>query len=141
MGGITTLGSLTIYDWIDSALVMMGAPGFVELAEAQIRQYERGGFKLPISDEERQQLLDNLSTFDMTKHQSLLNKRPIYFWHGKMDTVVPYKSTVNFYNTVKEDYADVPNRLVFVTDDEAGHAVTRPGMLGAVNWLASQLKD
>ena len=62
---------------------MMGAPGFVELAKAQIEQFERGGFELPITDEEKQQLLDNLSMFDITKHQSLLNKRPIYFWHGK----------------------------------------------------------
>ena len=28
-----------------------------------------------------------------------------------MDAVVPYEPTVNFYNTVKEDYADVPNDL------------------------------
>ena len=58
MGGITTLGCLKIYDWIDTAAVMMGAPGFVELAKAQIRQFERDGFKLPVTEEEREQLFE-----------------------------------------------------------------------------------
>lgn len=140
MGGITTFGSLKAYDWIHAAAVMMGSPGFVELAEAQMSQFERRGFKLPVTVEERQQLLDNLAQFDITKNHSLLNKRPLYFWHGKNDTVVPYEPTFAFYQTVKEDYSDVPERLFFVSDEEAGHAVSRPGMKGAVHWLASQLK-
>ena len=69
--------------------------------------------------------------FDITKNRSLLNKRPIYFWHGKKDPVVPYKPTYNFYEAVKADYKDVPDRLTFVTDKEAAHAVTRPAMLGS----------
>ena len=141
MGGITTLGSLTIYEWIDASIIMMGAPGFVELAKAQIENIELGGYKLPVTDVEKEQLFEGLATLDLTKQSSSLKKRPLFFWHGKKDLVVPYDPTFKFYERVKEDYVDVPERLVFVSDSEAGHSVTRTGMLEAVNWLASNLNE
>lgn len=139
MGGITTFGSLTVYDWIDTAVSMMGAPGYVALANAQITRFEEDGFKLPISTEEKEAVLNKLSTFDLTKDPSLLNKRPIYMWHGKSDRVVPYKPTHAFYTQVKNEYVDVPERISFVTDAVASHSVTRTGMLGSVDWFASHL--
>ncbi|WP_347177916.1 prolyl oligopeptidase family serine peptidase [Sporosarcina thermotolerans] len=102
MGGITTLGCMTAYPWIDAATVMMGAPGYVELAKAQIAQFENRGFKLPISDEERKSLLETLAIFDMTKHRQKLNKRPVFFWHGEQDTTVPFEPTFNFFNAAKK---------------------------------------
>lgn len=141
MGGITTLGCLTLYGWIDAAAVMMGAPNYVQLAKAQMAQFERGGFKLPITDEERRNLLDTLARFDLTKHRPALAKRPVFFWHGRNDTTVPYEPTFNFYNAVKLDYADHPEDFEFMTDETAGHAVSRPGMLRAAEWMAFHLKE
>ncbi|MFS0574508.1 prolyl oligopeptidase family serine peptidase [Sporosarcina sp. 179-K 3D1 HS] len=141
MGGITTLGCLTVYEWIDAAAVMMGAPNFVQLAKAQMAQFERGGFKLPITDDERRNLLDTLARFDLTKHRASLAKRPVFFWHGRNDTVVPYEPTFNFFNAVKEDYADQPGHFEFMSDEMAGHAVSRPGMLRAAEWMAYHLKE
>lgn len=140
MGGITSLGCLTAYDWVDTAAVMMGSPGFVKLAEAQMSQFERRGFKLPITDEEKKSILQTLGTFDLTKHAARLNQRPIYFWHGQEDTVVPFEPTYHFYEAVKRDYADVPERIKFVSDDTAGHSVSRTGMLKAADWFACHLK-
>ncbi|AOV08460.1 prolyl oligopeptidase family serine peptidase [Sporosarcina ureilytica] len=141
MGGISTLGSLKIYDWIDASIIMMGAPGFVDLAKAQIREFEQKGFTLPITIEEKKQLLEHISLFDITKHPSALKGRPVYFWHGKNDQVVPYGPTFKFYEEVKEMYADKPDDFVFITDKSAAHAVTRPGMLDAVSWLACHLNE
>lgn len=141
MGGITTLGSLAIYDWIDASIVMMGSPGFVELSKAQMAEFVNRGFKLPVTEEEKNQLLDQLSLFDLTKNPSALNKRPVYFWHGKKDPVVPYAPTYQFYEEVKEMYANRPNDFIFRADAGAGHAVTRVGMLEAIDWLASQLNE
>jgi fermentation-respiration switch protein FrsA (DUF1100 family) len=140
MGGITTLGCLTVYDWIDTAAVMMGAPGFVQLAKAQMSEFERRGFKLPVTDEEKKKLLTTLSAFDLTKHPSALNNRPVYFWHGQQDPVVPYEPTHNFYQAIKKDYAAVPERIEFVSNGTSGHAVSREGMLQATEWLACHLK-
>lgn len=141
MGGITTLGCLTAYPWIDVATIMMGAPGYVELAKAQMSQFERRGFKLPITDEERKSLLDTLALFDMTKQRHKLNHRPVFFWHGENDTTVPYEPTFNFFKAAKKDFQETPERFEFFTDPIAGHAVSRPGMLRAVDWFASYLNE
>ena len=141
MGGITTLGALKMYEWIDAAAVMMGAAGFVELAKAQIKHFESEGFKLPVTKKEKEKLFTDLAVFDITRNQSVLNQRPLFFWHGKNDPVVPYRPAYKFYESVKADYADVPDRLSFVTDPVAAHAVTRSGMLASVSWLASHLYE
>ncbi|MDN4606853.1 prolyl oligopeptidase family serine peptidase [Sporosarcina highlanderae] len=141
MGGITTLGCMTAYPWIDTAVVMMGAPGYVELAKAQIAQFENRGFKLPISDEERKSLIDTLSLFDMTKQRQKLNRRPVFFWHGQQDTTVPFEPTYNFFKAAKKDYQDLPERFEFMADPTAGHAVSRSGMLRAADWFASYLNE
>lgn len=141
MGGITTLGCLTAYPWIDVATVMMGAPGYVELAKAQMSQFERRGFKLPITDEERKALLDTLAIFDLTKQKQKLNNRPVFFWHGQNDTTVPFEPTFNFFNAAKKDYENAPERFEFIKDPIAGHAVSRSGMLRSVDWFASYLNE
>ncbi|MFS0688455.1 prolyl oligopeptidase family serine peptidase [Sporosarcina sp. 179-K 8C2 HS] len=141
MGGITTLGCLTAYPWIDVAAVMMGAPGYVELAKAQMSQFERRGFKLPITDEERKTLLDTLAIFDLTKQRHKLNNRPVFFWHGENDATVPFEPTFNFYKAAKKDYEDSPERFEFYKDPNAGHAVSRLGMLQSVDWFASYLNE
>ena len=86
MGGITTLGALKMYEWIDVAAVMMGAAGFVELAKAQIKQFESEGFKLPVTKKGKEKLFTDLAVFDITKSQSVLNKRPLFFWHGQLSS-------------------------------------------------------
>lgn len=140
MGGITTLGALKIYDWIEAASVMMGAPGFVALAKGQIATFEERGFEMPITSEEKKQLFDNLALFDLTKYPEALNDRPVYFWHGKRDPVVPYQPTYDFYKKVKEQYEE-KDKFVFRTDEDAAHSVTREGMLEAVSWLATHLNE
>ena len=139
MGGIETLGCLKVYPWVDVAAVMMGSPGYVQLAKAQMAQYEARGFKLPVTEIERKQILETLSNFDLTKNPEALNGRPVFFWHGQQDTVVPYEPTYNFYNAIKKSYAEHPERFQFKSDQLAGHAVSRKGLLEATDFLAEYL--
>lgn len=141
MGGITSLGALAMYDWIDAAAIMMGTPGFVELAKAQIEEYERGGFEVPLTNEELDVLFESLSMLDLTKYPSALGKRPIHFWHGMKDEVVPYKPAKRFYESILDHYRDVPERISFTTDKGAGHVVSREAMLEAVEKIASHLNE
>lgn len=139
MGGIETLGCLKVYPWIDVAAVLMGSPSYVQLAKAQMAQYESRGFKLPVTKEERKHLLDTLNYFDLSKDPTALNSRPVFFWHGEQDTVVPYEPTYNFYDAVKKSYAKHPERFQFQSDKMAGHAVTRQGLLNATDFIADYL--
>lgn len=139
MGGITTFGALTVYPWIKAAAVMMGAPNYVRLAKAQMAQFESKGFKLPLTDEERKQMLSSLAQFDSTKNRQALAKRPLFIWHGEQDTIVPFEPTFKFFKELKEDYEDIPENLKFMREKETGHAVSRQGILAATDWLAHHI--
>ncbi len=141
MGGITTLGALTVYPWIPSAAVMMGAANYVELANAQMSQFETRGFSLPITEEERANMLTTLAQFDGTKKIESFNNRPLFFWHGEQDTIVPFGPTHDFYKKLKATYNAPDEKLVFLREMETGHAVSRPSMLAATEWLTEQLKQ
>lgn len=140
MGGITTLGALTTYPWIKAAAIMMGSGNYVELAKAQMRQYESRGFELPLTDEERASMLQALSRFDISLNRQAFNGRPVFFWHGMKDPTVPFEPTNRLYLALQQDYAAFPERLSFFKETEAAHAVSRKGMLAATEWLAGQVK-
>ncbi|MGB6407589.1 MAG: prolyl oligopeptidase family serine peptidase [Planococcus donghaensis] len=141
MGGITTMGAMTVYPWIQAAAVMMGAGNYVELAQAQMTQYESRGFQLPISEEEREKMLATLAMFDSVEHQENYQKRPIYFWHGEQDVTVPFEPTYRLFKSLKKQYEEVPEKIVFRREREAGHAVSRAGMLEATEWFVKHLAE
>ncbi|WP_153732002.1 serine aminopeptidase domain-containing protein [Sporosarcina obsidiansis] len=141
MGGITTFGCLASYGWIDAASIMMGSPAFTRLAKGQIAYAERGGRTLPVTLAEREQLFTALERVDLSKNPSRLNHRPIFMWHGEQDSLVPFELTKEFYHEMQQDYQECPERLSWMPEEEAGHSVSRSGMLAAVNWLAQHLND
>lgn len=141
MGGITTLGALTVHPWISTAAIMMGSASYVDLASAQMSQFESRGFTLPITPEERAGMLRTLAQFDGTKKIDSYAKRPLFFWHGEQDIIVPFAPTFDFYKKLEAAYGEeAEEKLRFIREKETGHAVSRPGMLAATEWLADHLK-
>ncbi len=137
MGGITTLGCLTAYPWINSAAIMMGTPGYVTFAKKQISTFEIRGFKIPLSDDEREKMFATLSVFDATTQMDKLKDKNLFFWHGEKDEVVPYKPTAAFIQQFQETYGD--ESIEFMSEKSSGHAVSRKGMLRATEWMANSL--
>ncbi|KYG59176.1 alpha/beta fold hydrolase [Planococcus maritimus] len=141
MGGITTLGALTAHPWIKAAAVMMGSGNYVELAKAQMRQYESRGFDLPLTDNEREGMLQALSRFDISLNRQAFNGRPVFFWHGVKDPTVPFEPTNRLFHALQQDYAAYPERLSLMKETEAAHAVSRKGMLAATSWITARLTE
>lgn len=139
MGGIITLGALTQYSWIKSAVCLMGSPHYQLFATEQVNKLKSEGNKLPISDEKVKAQIDRLFEYDLSQNQEALNNRPILFWHGKKDTVVPFVPTYQFYEDIKPMYHQTPENLQFIVDEHAGHKVSRQGVLLAVNWFKKHL--
>ncbi|MGG2053192.1 prolyl oligopeptidase family serine peptidase [Lysinibacillus pakistanensis] len=139
MGGIITSGCLKRYEWIQTAAVCMGAPGFVKLGEYQLQQFAKNGVQWPMSEEEIQQANELLATYDITLTPEKFARRPVLFWHGEKDKTVPFKETYDFYLTLCKYYETNPEDLKFIADKKAGHAVSREGMLAATEWLAQHL--
>jgi dipeptidyl aminopeptidase/acylaminoacyl peptidase len=140
MGGVITLGALTQYDWIHAAVSLMGSPTYQKFLALQLEQMEKYGVTLPHTEEELEEQIRSLAPFDLSLQPEKLQSRPLLFWHGKKDTTVPYQPTYDFYKKVKSYYAEFPEKICFITDTQAGHKVSREGLLETIAWFDHFLK-
>lgn len=139
MGGIVTLGALTKYNWIKAATSLMGMPYYEKFALSQINNMKENGVEIPVEDEVLAQLMNKIKELDLSKQPEKLHNRPLLFWHGMQDTVVPYKHTYHFYETIKPLYEKEPEKLQFITDKNAGHKVSNEGVVKTVEWFETYI--
>ncbi|MET3696282.1 hypothetical protein SAMN05877753_103474 [Bacillus oleivorans] len=139
MGGIITLGALTQYDWIQTAVSLMGNPSYVEFATMQIENLQKLGIPMPLSDEIITAQLEILKKYDLSQRPDILNNRPIMFWHGEKDPIVPFQSAYSFYEKIKNRYRN-EEHLQFYRDSHADHKVSRFGVLKTAEWFEQYLK-
>lgn len=139
MGGIITLGALSKYPWIKAAVSLMGMPYYVKFALRQIDDLKNNGVDIPLTKGELEGLLNKIRELDLSIQPEKLKKRPLLFWHGKKDSVVPFSPAYQFYESIKPFYETQPEKLHFISDDTAGHKVTTPGVLHTVEWFERYL--
>src|SRR5699024_6552472 len=108
MGGITTTAALTQYPWISSAAVLMGTPKLTEYATMLVDHVVKEQ-KLPVPEEEIKLVFDQIKEFDLSLHKETLNERPLLFWHGDKDPVVPFHLSYSFYREAKGKYKNKKN--------------------------------
>jgi uncharacterized protein len=138
MGGIVTLGALTQYEWIGAAVSLMGSPSYRSMADWQIAELKKRGFKLPYSDEELNSQLSALDNFDLSLQPEKLAGRPLLFWHGEADPIVPYRYAWGFYEKQLKDTGRIGD-LSFISEKGIGHKVTRKGNYALVDWFRNHL--
>ncbi|OCA84283.1 esterase [Bacillus sp. FJAT-27225] len=138
MGGIITLGALTKFEWVRAAVSLMGSPSYYDMANWQVSELKRLGYELPQSEEELMVQLEALKEYDLTLQPEKLAGRPLLFWHGQADTTVPHRFAWDFYKSLlagKNGQGDVK----FISEQHAGHKVTRQGTYGLVDWFSLHL--
>ncbi|MFC7321197.1 alpha/beta fold hydrolase [Halobacillus campisalis] len=134
MGGVTTSAALTMYPWIQAAAVMMGSPKPVDFAKKLIKDVEKTGLQLPITETELNVLYSSLHSIDLSANSDKLRERPLFFWHGDADPVVPFEHSYDFYNEIVGTYKN-PEKIRFLREAGVDHKVTRFGVNEMVNWL------
>jgi fermentation-respiration switch protein FrsA (DUF1100 family) len=137
MGGITTAAALTRYPEIRTAAVLMGSPQMTAYAKTLVQTIQKTG-NLPVTDETIGQLYEQLKQYDLSLNPEKLNERPLLFWHGDQDAVVPYDHAYTFYEKAKEYYND-PDKIQFIKETNRGHKVSRYAILETVAWFSKQL--
>ncbi|WP_079709150.1 prolyl oligopeptidase family serine peptidase [Paraliobacillus ryukyuensis] len=138
MGGITTAAALTKYDWIKASAVLMGTPKLVTFAEELMEKIKQTGYQLPITEEEINFILTGLRSIDLSLQPEVLAGRPLFFWHGEEDSVVPFEQSYSFHESVVPLYKN-PESIRFLREVGRGHKVSRFAILETVNWLEMQL--
>jgi uncharacterized protein len=137
MGGITTASALSQYPWIKTAAILMGSPKLTTFARELVDVYARTG-KLPLTSDEINQLYDTLTLYDLSLQAERLSDRPLLFWHGDSDPVVPFDHSHSFYEYAKKIYLN-PNHLRFIREKDRGHKVSRYAILETVKWFVQHL--
>ncbi|MBP2241138.1 fermentation-respiration switch protein FrsA (DUF1100 family) [Cytobacillus eiseniae] len=135
MGGMITLGALTKYPWIKAATCLMGMPYYEKFAQLQLDEMRKNGLEIPLAEDKIAFLMDKLKSFDLSMQTEKLAGRPLLFWHGEKDPVVPFEYTYHFYETIKPLYEQQPEKLKFIVDEKAGHKVSNEGISQTVRWF------
>lgn len=136
MGAIITLSCLTTYDWITSAVSLMGTPYLVGFGRMMLSSVQEAGVDLPYTEEEIEQLFAHLELYDLSRQPDRIKDVPLLFWHGKRDPVVPHAQSRLFYDSNRQ----VPGaQMAYIEDKEAEHVVTQEGALVLKDWLVTHL--
>ncbi|MFZ4450469.1 prolyl oligopeptidase family serine peptidase [Salibacterium aidingense] len=136
MGGILACGALAAFPWIKGGAVMMGTPAWEAYARRQVEALKQQG-DLPFSEEEIEQEVQQLLSYDLSRQPELLAGRPLFFWHGREDQVIDYRDSFSFYEGIKKEREE--DVYVFHLEQRAGHKVTREGMLAMTKWTAAHI--
>jgi uncharacterized protein len=139
MGGIVTLGALTKYKWVKAAVSLMGMPAYEEYLHWQLEQMQSLGISLSFTNEQIEEQLLFLRQYDLSLQPEKLENRPLLFWHGKKDPIVPYHLTYQFYQSIKVKYQKTPANIKFISDEQADHKVSREGLKATVEWFEKHL--
>jgi fermentation-respiration switch protein FrsA (DUF1100 family) len=137
MGGITTTAALTQYPWMKAAAVLMGSPKITTYAKTLVDSFQKEG-NLPVSEETIDDLYKQLAQCDLSMQPEKLDNRPLLFWHGESDPVVPFDHAYTFYEDAAKRYDD-PKRIHFIKEKNRGHKVSRLAILETVKWFQNHL--
>lgn len=133
MGGITTSAALTQYPWIKAAAVLMGSPKITTYAKTLVNSFKKMG-NLPVTETMIEHLYEQLENYDLSKQMEKLNDRPLLFWHGENDAVVPFDHSYTFYEEAAKGYHDT-DKIHFIKEANRDHKVSRHAILKTVEWF------
>jgi len=99
MGGMTTTGLLTHHPEINAAACVMGSPKLVAYRD---RIFDHANQMDRFFPHDYKTLLNWVPEYDLSLQPEKIDGRPLLFWHGQQDVVVPYTHVVEFIDENKE---------------------------------------
>lgn len=119
MGGITVCALFTVYPWIKNAVCLEGTPNPVAFAKILVDNLP--GIE-DVPQEYIHEQLAGLNQIDMSLNREKIAGRPLHFWHGTADDMVPYNLTKKFFDEIQgKDFA---KNVTMTTTPGAGHKVS-----------------
>lgn len=131
MGGITTCALLTQHPEIKVAACVMGSPKPIAYRERIFEHATRLGRFFP---KDYESLLAWVPHYDLSLQPEKIAGRPVLFWHGNQDEIVPFSDTAEFI--AKNPY---PN-ITFIEENEA-HLVKTATMDKITQFFMNELLE
>ncbi|AVK60925.1 esterase [Lactobacillus sp. CBA3605] len=136
MGGITAAAIMATQPAVVAGASLIGAPAPTAFAKAQVAQLP-AAIQAKLPNAWLQTTYDQLGQFDLSQHADRLAGRPMFFFNGTADTMVPYQYVADF----KQKFADTPAlaQTVFKTAEGGGHHVPHKMHAAAVDFLKTAI--
>jgi hypothetical protein len=131
MGGITTCALLTQHPEIKVAACVMGSPKPVAYRERIFNYAKELGRFFP---EDYESLLAWIPHYDLSLQPEKIAGRPVLFWHGNKDVIVPYDDTAEFVAVNPQ------SNITFIEEDEE-HLVRVATMEKITDFFVKELLD
>lgn len=138
MGGITTAAALTQFSWISVAGILMGTPKLTDFATMAINNMKEQSPDITIPEQQVQSIMEEMGEIDLSRRMETLFDRPLFFWHGEDDQVVPFDQSYSFYQEAVKTYTN-PEQIQFIREANRGHKVSRMATNELVQWFTKQL--
>lgn len=138
MGGISTTAALTQFSWVKSAGVLMGTPKLTEFATMAIEEMKKQAPDMEIPEHQIQAIMDDIEEIDLSQRIETLFDRPLFFWHGEQDEVVPFDHSYSFYEVATKHYTD-PENIHYIREANRGHKVSMMAIKELVKWFENHL--
>lgn len=136
MGGITTDAIMTQYPNVKVGVDKIGSPMPVALAKWQISQ-------LPATVQAKYQAmitetLTALEPYDLSLNRQKLAGRPLHFYHGTADTMVPYQFTRELIDSLVPTDTTTA-QVTLTTEPDGQHKVADQAQLDTVAFMLEHL--
>ncbi|PLR45801.1 esterase [Chimaeribacter arupi] len=134
MGGMTTLGALGRYPWIDAAASFMGSAYFHSLSRRLFVPQQAGR---PLEGEALAQRLAFLEAYDVSAALDRLGNRPLLLWHGEADDLVPAEESARLAQALQQ--AGQAQHLTYLTEPQIGHKITPAALQACTTFFTRHL--
>ncbi|MBB6512616.1 hypothetical protein GGQ92_001402 [Gracilibacillus halotolerans] len=138
MGGISTAAALTQFSWVKTAGILMGSPKLSEFATMSIEGMKEQAPDIEIPEQQIQTIMDDMEEIDLSQRMETLFDRPLFFWHGEQDEVVPFDHSYSFYEMAAKQYTQ-SEKIKYVREANRGHKVSRMAINELVKWFETHL--
>lgn len=101
LGGITTNAMLTQFPWIKAAGVLMGTPSPIDFSKWILQSPWTEGLDFEISEAQIEEAVEPLKNISLDLQPEKIAGRPVYYWHGTNDDLVPYSLTDSFIKQIQ----------------------------------------
>jgi pimeloyl-ACP methyl ester carboxylesterase len=136
MGGITAAGVMATQPQVVAGVSLIGSPEPVAFAKDQVAQLP-AALQAKLPDALITKTYQQLAKFDLSEHPEALAGRPMFFFNGTADQMVPYQYVRDF----KHRFKDTPalSATVFKRAEGGVHHVPHKIQEAAVDFLAASI--
>lgn len=130
MGGMTTAALFSRHPEIKAAACVMGSP---KLTAYRDRIFKHASQMDRFFPRDYNHLLNWIPEYDLSLQPEKIAGRPLLFWHGTQDVIVPYDHVVEFMEENKDK-----DNIQFIDEDE-GHLVKPHTMVKITNFFVEAM--